>query len=316
VEERWLLEGPGAAIEPSLAGPPVADRAGPPPGPEGRGARAGARSSTEPRAVSDRDMVAPRRPDGEAPTSRGAGPAARTPPGEPDGTAPARVVDAPHDARPARAHAPDDGAPVRIHAPPAREPSGAEARAPAAVERGASAHTGAALAVRSTAERDEEQADPARVEPSAVLVETYVRAPVHGDARGPFVEPATPSLPAPASVPSPEAPQEHRWQAREAYLAAGAPSSGAKIELSHPTLGALTLELCREADQPVSIELGTSSLSAAIALRGAEEGLRRALADGGTEVGRFRVRTRPSDRGDAAAPGSWQPGRGDERRRS
>jgi hypothetical protein len=64
------------------------------------------------------------------------------------------------------------------------------------------------------------------------------------------------------------------------------------------------------------VELGASSIAAAVALRSSEAELRRELAGTGTELARFRVRTKGRVTSeDAPTLGTWQPAAGHARRR-
>jgi hypothetical protein len=131
----------------------------------------------------------------------------------------------------------------------------------------------------------------------------------------------TPALPEavparqPAAEPGASSSPSERWSAREGYLPPSMPDTRTSIELDHPTLGPLSLRFAGEAGR-VAVELGASSVAAAVALRTSEAELRRELAGTGTELSRFRVRTR--SRGtdeDAPTPGTWQPPAGHARRR-
>ena len=97
----------------------------------------------------------------------------------------------------------------------------------------------------------------------------------------------------------------------------GTEGASTRLELQHPTLGALTLHLAQVGDG-VNVDFSAPTLDAAIALRASEEGLRAELRESGAELGGFRVRTRRAaiaHEGDARETEAWQPaGRHDRRR--
>lgn len=86
-----------------------------------------------------------------------------------------------------------------------------------------------------------------------------------------------------------------------------APDASTRVELRHPTLGALTLHLA-QSDGGVGVEVGVRSLDAAIALHGSEARLRSELAEAGTDLRTFRVRTRrgAASTSDENRGGTWQ----------
>lgn len=138
--------------------------------------------------------------------------------------------------------------------------------------------------------------EPSAPPPTATLTETT-------PARMPEGEPGTPASPS------------ERWNMREGYLPPSAPDARTSIELDHPTLGPLSLRFAGETGR-VAVELGASSIAAAVALRSSEAELRRELAGTGTELARFRVRTKGRVTSeDAPTLGTWQPAAGHARRR-
>jgi flagellar hook-length control protein FliK len=119
----------------------------------------------------------------------------------------------------------------------------------------------------------------------------------------------------PTAEPGTSASPSDRWSAREGYLPPSAPDARTNIQLDHPTLGPLSLRVAGEAGR-VAVELGASSVAAAVALRTSEAELRRELAGAGAELARFRVRTKSRAAAeDAPTPGTWQPLTGHARRR-
>lgn len=78
-------------------------------------------------------------------------------------------------------------------------------------------------------------------------------------------------------------------------------SAAARISVEHPTLGPLTVEV-RQPSAGVDVEVATNAFGSALAIKGAEESLRRELRDGGTELRSLRVRVRRARASDEAAP--------------
>lgn len=155
-------------------------------------------------------------------------------------------------------------------------------------------------------------------EPSlAATIELAAPGPTEPVAPGSTTATLPEAAPAPmaaAESGSPTSPSD-RWSAREGYLPPGAPDGRTSIELDHPTLGPLSLRFAADAGR-VAVELGASSVAAAVALRTSEAELRRELAGSGTELARFRVRTKGRGAAeDASTPGTWQPPAGHARRR-
>lgn len=188
----------------------------------------------------------------------------------------------------------------------AARPSHEEHRAAAPTERAEHVVRHAAARSAFQSERDDHETDAASAPPERAETRAHdepvreiARAPLAaGDAAPPSALPVTsaarpttstrPSLSESSPLLAPETdeaaiPAEH---VRYAALDAG----HAKVELAHPTLGRLELEV-RGEGAGVDVTMLTRSLGASIALRAAEASLRSDLGRRSTELRTYRVRT-------------------------
>lgn len=259
-----------------------------------------------------------------------------------------RPVDHSGDRMPDRVARPEAGPtpPTSGEAPHAGTES-AEARGPAQSAPEPSAETSAVIAKRSriasseAETADTERGEPVRAQPeltaqahssveprdasipdTAPLDTTAPQPDPRAAADGPRIEAR--SLPAPAvpvvSSGGPEAPDLAPSEPSPGYggaflggLAQSGTDARARLEVWHPSLGALTVELA-ERGGTVGVEVSAPTAAAAVTVRASETALRAELKEAGAELRAFRVRTRKGHVADDPETDAWQP-RSDDRRR-